>query len=102
MKLIDADALYNIIEKMNPVDYGSIFSYEAHNAVGDVLRDILRIIDGEPPRDLIRHGEWAYNTDDFTPHSRCSICGYNKPIIAGENINQEPRNFCNNCGSIMS
>lgn len=29
-----------LIEKLNPVDYGSIFSYEAHGAVGDCLREI--------------------------------------------------------------
>ncbi len=46
-------------------------------------------------------GEWIYNTDDFTPHHRCSICGYNKPIAAGEGINQEPKNYCPNCGAKM-
>ena len=49
----------------------------------------------------VRHGEWVYNTDDFTPKMRCSVCGYNKPLIAGENIKQEPNNYCNECGAKM-
>lgn len=47
------------------------------------------------------HGEWIPNTDDFTPKCRCSICGYNKPVIAGENVKQEPENYCPNCGAKM-
>jgi predicted nucleic acid-binding Zn ribbon protein len=45
-------------------------------------------------------GRWVYNTDDFTPHVRCSVCGYNKPIVAGS-ITQEPKKYCNNCGHKM-
>lgn len=33
------------IEKLNPVDYGSMFSYESHNGARDMKRDILDIID---------------------------------------------------------
>ena len=33
------------IEKLNPVDYGSIFSYESHNGAKDMQRDILEILD---------------------------------------------------------
>lgn len=33
------------IEKLNPVDYGSIFSYESHNGAKDMQRDVLRILD---------------------------------------------------------
>lgn len=46
-------------------------------------------------------GEWMYNTDDFTPKMRCSSCGYNKPLVAGESVEQEPSNFCPNCGAKM-
>lgn len=49
----------------------------------------------------IVHGKWVYNTDDFTPKYRCSVCGYNKPIVSGENITQEPKNYCPNCGAKM-
>ena len=33
------------IENLNPVDYGSMFSYESHNGAKDMQRDILRILD---------------------------------------------------------
>lgn len=46
-------------------------------------------------------GEWIVNTDDFTPKKRCSNCGYNKPMEAGEKIRKEPENFCPNCGARM-
>lgn len=49
----------------------------------------------------VKQGKWIYNTDEFSPHMRCSICGYNKPIAAGENIKQEPFCYCCNCGAKM-
>lgn len=33
------------IEKLNPVDYGSIYSYESHNGARDMKDDVLTIID---------------------------------------------------------
>ena len=33
------------IEQLNPVDYGSMFSYESHNGARDMKRDVLEIID---------------------------------------------------------
>lgn len=49
----------------------------------------------------VKHGKWIYNTDDFTPKMRCSVCGYNKPLVAGESIEQNPNDFCNKCGAKM-
>ena len=46
-------------------------------------------------------GTWVVNTDDFTPAYRCSVCGYNKPMIAGEGVSQGAMNFCPNCGAPM-
>lgn len=64
---------------------------------------VKALIDNQPAADVakIRHGKWICNTDDFTPKYRCSVCGYNKPIVAGENITQEPKNYCPNCGAKM-
>lgn len=39
------DDVIGKIEKLNPVDYGSIFSYESHNGARDMKRDILDILD---------------------------------------------------------
>lgn len=33
------------IEQLNPVDYGSMFSYESHNGARDMKEDIIQIID---------------------------------------------------------
>ncbi len=46
IKLIDTlDKIKAEIEKLNPVDYGSIYSYESHNGARDMKEDILDIID---------------------------------------------------------
>lgn len=47
------------------------------------------------------NGHWIINTDDFTPKKRCSVCGYNKPIQAGERLKKIPEKFCPNCGADM-
>lgn len=39
------DDVIGKIEKINPVDYGSMFSYESHNGARDMQRDILDILD---------------------------------------------------------
>lgn len=44
----DGDVLDEIraeIEKLNPVDYGSMFSYESHNGAMYMKDDVLEIID---------------------------------------------------------
>lgn len=51
--------------------------------------------------DVEKHGYWMLNTDDFTPHIRCSDCKCNKPVLAGEGIKQEPANYCNKCRAKM-
>ena len=33
------------IESLNPVDYGSMFSYESHNGAKDMKNDIINILD---------------------------------------------------------
>lgn len=39
------DSVKAEIEKLNPVDYGSMFSYESHNGAKDMQRDVLQILD---------------------------------------------------------
>lgn len=49
-------------------------------------------------------GHWTLNTDDFTPAHRCSVCGYNNPVILGDfgqKAAQLPMNYCPNCGAKM-
>ena len=82
------------------------------NAINDVMNDseilhkfraLRKRINQIAVADVaeVVHGKWVYNTDDFTPKNRCSVCGYNKPIVSGENITQEPKNYCPNCGAKM-
>lgn len=47
------------------------------------------------------HAKWLINTDEFTPKKRCTNCGYNKPIAAGERLREEPEKYCPNCGAKM-
>ena len=48
MRLIDADELLKKVESINSCNYGSMFSWEAHSAVGDVLLDVQRLIENAP------------------------------------------------------
>lgn len=43
-KMKSVDGMIEKIEKINPTDYGCISSYETHNAVRNVKRDIMDII----------------------------------------------------------
>ena len=67
------------------------------------VKVVEQVIEDAPTADVeeVKHGEWIYNTDDFTPKMRCSVCGYNKPLVAGENVEQQPSDYCNNCGAKM-
>lgn len=65
--------------------------------------DVCNMIDNEPTIDAapVVHAKWVVNTDDFTPKKRCTNCGYNKPMKAGDGIEQEPEAFCPSCGATM-
>lgn len=41
----DLDKIRAEIEELNPVDYGSMFSYESHDGARDMKRDVLDILD---------------------------------------------------------
>lgn len=67
------------------------------------VEDIEDLIDHQPTIDAVPvvHAKWVVNTDDFTPKKRCTNCGYNKPMKAGDGIEQEPEAFCPSCGATM-
>ena len=69
----------------------------------ELTNDFIVIPKDTPTADVaeVKHGKWIYNTDDFSPKTRCSVCGYNKPLAAGEYIKQEPSDYCNKCGAKM-
>ena len=92
---IDREKMLKYIEENNTADEWIVGQYNADW--------IYSFIESQPTADVVeaKHGEWIYNTDDFTPKMRCSVCGYNKPIAAGENIEQQPSDYCNKCGAKM-
>lgn len=93
MRLIDADALYDKIEERYEA------TQQGMRRVGH--RQALFDICNAPTIDTVKHGRWIANTDDFTPAYRCSCCGYNRPMIAGDKASQWPMNYCSNCGAKM-
>lgn len=93
MRLIDADALLA----------AETFTYSGGDACRECETEYRLAILDAPTVDAVPvvHGRWIYNTDDFTPAHRCSACGYNKPMIAGEGVSQGAMNYCPNCGAKM-
>jgi len=72
--LIDRDKAIENIEQINCVDYGPMFSYEAHSAVKEVLRDIIGTLESTPPVEVVKHGRWVMDTDPDDGDCRCSNC----------------------------
>ena len=44
-KLVTLNEIREEIEKLNPVDYGSMYSWESHKGASLMQRDVLNIID---------------------------------------------------------
>lgn len=66
---IDANALVDKLEGINPVDYGAMSSYETHNGARDALSDAVRYVNDAPEislntlrdeiyQDAVAHGLW--------------------------------------------
>lgn len=102
-RYIDVDKLYNALTYRPAIQGGTFTDYFCNYVNNNIIGFIKEAIENQPIADVVevRHGEWIYNTDDFTPKMRCSACGYNKPVVAGENVNQEPSDYCNKCGAKM-
>lgn len=77
---IDANALIDKLESINPVDYGAMSSYETHNGARDALSDAVRYVNDAPDislntlrdeiyEDAVAHGLWdadmTYPLDDL-------------------------------------
>ena len=48
MRLINAEKKKKKVEIINSCNYGSMFSWEAHSAASEVLRDIVQLIEITP------------------------------------------------------
>ena len=98
MRLIDADSLS--IGEINPVDYGSMYSYEAHSAVRDCLSDIERLIDNAPIIEAVPvvHGKWIPITNG-RGGNECSECHIYAPSY--QNGMEYLSEWCPNCAAKM-
>lgn len=66
-------AVLNLLEKINPVDYGSMFDYQAHSAVSECLREARYGIESIPAADVaeVRHGRWIFEPGKIPYCSEC-------------------------------
>lgn len=97
---IERAVVLNLLEKINPVDFGSIFNYEMHNGVRECLREIRHGVEEIPATDVmeVQHGHWEFpifeEGDINDPRCKCSICGSIETPLARHK-------FCPNCGARM-
>ena len=49
--------------------------------------DAMALIDTIPAADVaeVRHGRWIVHFDHFAPYQKCSVCGFEIPLVATEN-----------------
>lgn len=82
---IDANALVEKLDNINPVDYGAMSSYETHNGARDALSDAVMLVNDAPTlslntlrdaiyEDAVAHGLWEENDDP-------TVCSW---LIRGE------------------
>ena len=108
--LIDVDKAIEEIEKINCVDYGSMFSYEAHDAAREVLRDVVGVLESVPTANVMKHGRWVMDSDPDDGDCRCSNChicidalhrrNHWLLKVLGYQLNTFYK-YCPNCGAIM-
>ena len=100
---IERTDVLNLLEKINPVDFGSMFDYSAHGAVRECLRDVCYGVEDIPAADVVevRHGRWL-TTDAYPHHLYCSVC-YKTYAKNAKWVNELdlPTNYCPNCGARM-
>ena len=90
------------IEQINPVDYGAMWDYEAHNWTGKCLRDCKEAIDSISAADVapVVRGRWEQVKKWATKAKyRCSVCG--REIMSAVKVNIEKYPYCH-CGAKMA
>lgn len=92
MRLIDADALYELIDGGFDLDFDEIPETKA---------ELLRMIDTQLTIEERKTGKWV--DDERTIGGNCSVCGeYCGAVEIGENGIRSIWNYCPNCGAKMS
>lgn len=72
MRPINANALIDKLESINPVDYGAMSSYETHNGARDALSDAVRYVNEAPTLSLNTIRDEIY--DDAVAHGLWEDC----------------------------
>ena len=76
---IERATVLNLLEKINPVDFGSMFDYEAHGAVQECLREIsygVEAISAADVAEVVRCRECRNRyTTNCAMYYECSECG---------------------------
>ena len=92
---IERATVLNLLEKINPVDFGSMFDYEAHGAVQECLREISYGVEAISAADVaeVRHGRWIGEPAEIDGHiwMECSEC--HRVRIVDD--------YCSACGTRM-
>ena len=87
---IEREAVLNLLEKINPVDFGSVFDYSLHGAVFECLREARYGVEDIPAADVaeVRHARWIKHEG----YDECEAC-HAKAIYGS--------NYCPSCGALM-
>ena len=67
-------------------------------------RDAIDCVKAEPAADVaeVRHGRWIVHFDHFAPYQKCSVCGFETPLVATENEAETCRyKHCPECTARM-
>lgn len=81
---IDANALIEKLDNINPVDYGAMSSYETHNGARDALSDAVMHVNDAPTlslntlrdaiyQDAVAHGLWEEHDNIWWPQECHSL-----------------------------
>ncbi|MBS6883911.1 MAG: hypothetical protein KH195_11730 [Clostridiaceae bacterium] len=92
---IERATVLNLLEKINPVDFGSMFDYEAHGAVQECLREISYGVEDISAADVaeVRHGKFNFLQEDMV-WCYCGVCSVCRNYV-------QAWNYCPNCGARM-
>lgn len=84
IRAIDANALIEKLEGINPVDYGAMSSYETHNGAREALSDAVMRVNDAPTlslntlrdaiyQDAVEHGLWEEHDNIWWPQECHSL-----------------------------
>lgn len=64
-----------------------IDDFEHCSASKEIIKAIVDRINLHPAADVaeVQHGRWIVHFDHFAPYQKCSVCGFEIPLVATEN-----------------